>query len=39
MPIGIIINGLAIFLGGVIGTFGGEKMSAEFKSRCSRLRI
>ncbi|GED80420.1 hypothetical protein FC62_GL000967 [Amylolactobacillus amylotrophicus DSM 20534] len=32
MPIGIIINGLAIFLDGVIGTFGGEKMSAEFKS-------
>lgn len=32
MPTGIIFNGMAIFLGGVIGTFGGEKMSAEFKS-------
>ena len=32
MTTGIIFNGIAIFLGGIIGTFGGEKMSAEFKS-------
>lgn len=31
MPIGIIINALAVFLGGIFGALGGNLMSTEFK--------
>ena len=31
MPIGIIVNVLAIFFGGIIGALSGEAMSERFK--------
>ena len=31
MPIGIIINALSIFIGGILGAFVGHKLSPKFK--------
>jgi len=37
MPIGVICNVLAVALGGVIGTFGGKKLSEEFKQKLNLI--
>lgn len=33
MPIGVIINSLSVFAGGIIGTWVGGRLSAEFKEK------
>ena len=37
MPIGIIVNTLSIFLGGLIGAFAGNKLSEEFKDKLNMV--
>ncbi len=37
MPIGVICNVLAVALGGVIGTFGGQRLSKEFKQKLNLI--
>lgn len=37
MPVGIIVNALAIVIGGMIGTFAGNKLSPEFKEEINRI--
>ena len=37
MPIGIIINGISIFGGGIFGTLAGKKLSSNFKSRLTLI--
>ena len=31
MPIGVIINGLSIVIGGILGALAGHKLSPKFK--------
>jgi len=37
MPIGIIIDSLAVVLGGVIGTFAGKQLSTDFKEKLNMI--
>ena len=37
MPIGVLINGFAIAIGGVVGTFAGKKLSPKFKSELTMI--
>lgn len=37
MPIGVIINALAVVIGGVVGAFVGKKLSPEFKANMSTI--
>lgn len=37
MPIGIMIDSLAVVLGGVLGTFAGKKLSTEFKETLNMM--
>ena len=37
MPTGLILNSLAIVIGGIIGTFAGQKLSADFKEKMNMI--
>ena len=37
MPIGIMVNACAIVIGGLIGTFLGNKLSADFKEKLNMI--
>ena len=37
MPIGVICNVLSVALGGIIGAFGGKKLSEEFKQKLNLI--
>lgn len=37
MPIGVIMNSLAIVIGGIIGTFTGNQLSQEFKEKLNMI--
>lgn len=37
MPIGVICNVLAVALGGVIGAFGGRRLSEAFKQKLNLI--
>lgn len=37
MPLGIIMNSLAIAIGGLIGAKGGDRLSGEFKDKLNSI--
>ena len=37
MPVGVIINSLAVVIGGIVGTFVGQKLSADFKEKLNMI--
>jgi len=37
MPTGVIINALAVFLGGLAGTFAGKRLTKEFKEKITLI--
>lgn len=37
MPIGIIVNGTAVIIGGIIGTFVGPKLSEGLKANLNSI--
>ena len=37
MPVGIILNGLAVIIGGILGSFLGDKMSIEWKEKLTMV--
>ena len=37
MPIGVICNVLSVALGGIIGAFGGRRLSEEFKQKLNLI--
>lgn len=37
MPIGIIVNGIAVIIGGLIGTYVGPKLSERLKANLNMI--